>query len=116
MIMPSVFSFAGLNPMLPVSDGRYGHMSHNAGSPESMFGNERPVSGDMMSEQFLRAGSMAFMCTKLPPHWRSNKTLPTAFKVRHTIEFSGLDLFYFEGSVKKDLCYFFTEIDYFCTY
>jgi len=30
---------------------------------------------------FVRSGSLAFLVTPLPSHWRSNKTLPFAFKV-----------------------------------
>lgn len=29
----------------------------------------------------VRTGSPDYMCTMLPLHWRSNKTLPTGFKV-----------------------------------
>lgn len=73
----------GINPMLPVVDGsRYhGPVPPASVSPESMFNGERQLPSDMMQDQFLRAGSMAFMCSRLPTHWRSNKTLPTAFKV-----------------------------------
>lgn len=31
--------------------------------------------------ELVRTGSPYFMCSVLPPHWRSNKTLPVAFKV-----------------------------------
>lgn len=31
--------------------------------------------------ELIRTGSPLFVCTVLPPHWRSNKTLPVAFKV-----------------------------------
>ncbi|XP_065353807.1 runt-related transcription factor 1-like isoform X1 [Cloeon dipterum] len=31
--------------------------------------------------ELVRTGSPQFVCTVLPPHWRSNKTLPVAFKV-----------------------------------
>lgn len=40
--------------------------------------------GDFMSEhpgELIRTGSPLFVCTVLPSHWRSNKTLPVAFKV-----------------------------------
>lgn len=40
--------------------------------------------GDFLSEhpgELIRTGSPMFVCTVLPPHWRSNKTLPVAFKV-----------------------------------
>ncbi|VVC93993.1 unnamed protein product [Leptidea sinapis] len=40
--------------------------------------------GDFLSEhpgELVRTGSPHFVCTVLPPHWRSNKTLPVAFKV-----------------------------------
>lgn len=39
---------------------------------------------DYLSEhpgELVRTGSPLFVCTVLPPHWRSNKTLPVAFKV-----------------------------------
>ncbi|KAJ9573920.1 hypothetical protein L9F63_008693, partial [Diploptera punctata] len=31
--------------------------------------------------ELVRTGSPHLVCTVLPPHWRSNKTLPVAFKV-----------------------------------
>lgn len=31
--------------------------------------------------QLIRTGSPNIICTQLPSHWRSNKTLPTTFKV-----------------------------------
>ena len=31
--------------------------------------------------ELVRTGSPDLLCTALPPHWRSNKTLPVAFKV-----------------------------------
>lgn len=40
--------------------------------------------GDFLSEhpgELIRTGSPLIVCTVLPPHWRSNKTLPVAFKV-----------------------------------
>lgn len=40
--------------------------------------------GDFLSEhpgELVRTGSPQFVCTILPPHWRSNKTLPVAFRV-----------------------------------
>ena len=40
--------------------------------------------GDFLAEhpgELVRTGSPHFVCTVLPPHWRSNKTLPVAFKV-----------------------------------
>ena len=33
------------------------------------------------NEPLVRTGSPNFVCTALPPHWRSNKTLPGGFKV-----------------------------------
>ncbi|UYV68036.1 RUNX1, partial [Cordylochernes scorpioides] len=39
---------------------------------------------DVLSEHaddFVRTGSPNIVCSKLPNHWRSNKTLPVAFKV-----------------------------------
>lgn len=40
--------------------------------------------GEFLSEhpgELVRTGSPHFVCTVLPTHWRSNKTLPVAFKV-----------------------------------
>lgn len=40
--------------------------------------------GDFLSEhpgELIRTGSPLFVCTVLPGHWRSNKTLPVAFKI-----------------------------------
>jgi hypothetical protein len=40
--------------------------------------------GDFLSEhpgELVRTGSPFLVCTVLPTHWRSNKTLPVAFKV-----------------------------------
>lgn len=36
--------------------------------------------------ELTRTGSPYFLCSLLPNHWRSNKTLPVAFKVRQTNE------------------------------
>lgn len=44
---------------------------------------ERTLS-DFLAEhpgELIRTGSPLFVCTVLPLHWRSNKTLPMAFKV-----------------------------------
>lgn len=36
----------------------------------------------LLKENFpVRTGSPYFLCSALPNHWRSNKTLPVAFKV-----------------------------------
>ena len=31
--------------------------------------------------ELIKTGSPGFLCSALPTHWRSNKTLPVAFKV-----------------------------------
>ena len=38
---------------------------------------------ELMGEQgdLIQTGSPAILCTPLPSHWRSNKSLPVAFKV-----------------------------------
>lgn len=85
--------------MLP--EGRYAQhlQSQNGGSPDAMFSPERQIS-NMMPEQFIRAGSMAFMCTKLPIHHRSNKTLPDPFKVDLCLQTAILILFYYAGQTR----------------
>ncbi|KAF7496230.1 Runt-related transcription factor 2 [Sarcoptes scabiei] len=48
-----------------------------------LFPDERLLN-EMISEHpgaFCRTGSPAIICTPLPTHWRSNKTLPVAFRV-----------------------------------
>lgn len=35
----------------------------------------------MLHVCYIFAGSPYFLCSQLPTHWRSNKTLPVAFKV-----------------------------------
>lgn len=48
-----------------------------------LFPAERLLN-DVMSEhpgELMRTGSPSIICTPLPTHWRSNKTLPIAFKV-----------------------------------
>ena len=35
--------------------------------------------------ELVKTGSPNVLCTALPSHWRSNKTLPTAFKAAFTI-------------------------------
>jgi FPC/CPF motif-containing protein YcgG len=45
---------------------------------------------EMMTEapggEMVRTGSPNLICTVLPSHWRSNKTLPIAFKVFFNFE------------------------------
>ncbi len=36
---------------------------------------------DSPGGELVRTGSPNFVCSVLPVHWRSNKTLPVAFKV-----------------------------------
>lgn len=44
---------------------------------------ERTIDGLLAEHpgELVRTGSPHVVCTVLPPHWRSNKTLPVAFKV-----------------------------------
>lgn len=39
------------------------------------------VSGSGASVRLVRTGSPSIFCTPLPPHWRSNKSLPLPFRV-----------------------------------
>jgi len=38
--------------------------------------------------ELVRTDSPNFLCSVLPSHWRCNKTLPVAFKVRNTYGFN----------------------------
>ncbi|XP_051156054.1 runt-related transcription factor 1-like isoform X2 [Leptopilina boulardi] len=62
--------------------GGGGEMSEGAAVGE-LWWTERLV-GEAQAEhpgELVRTGSPYFLCTQLPNHWRSNKTLPMAFKV-----------------------------------
>ncbi|ERL87410.1 hypothetical protein D910_04805 [Dendroctonus ponderosae] len=39
------------------------------------------IQGEHPGEQFAPTGSPYILCSKLPEHWRSNKTLPMGFRV-----------------------------------
>lgn len=52
-------------------------------STEFLFPGERLLN-EVMNEhpgELMRTGSPSIICSALPTHWRSNKTLPVAFKV-----------------------------------
>ncbi|XP_050348078.1 runt-related transcription factor 1 [Nymphalis io] len=69
-------------------------LGHEA--PSSSYGNalpSQPLTAELLAERTLeslladhpgelvKTGCPHVVCTVLPPHWRSNKTLPVAFKV-----------------------------------
>ncbi|GLV34602.1 Runt related B [Carabus blaptoides fortunei] len=63
--------------------GRTYHNAATGGGLTAEMLAERTVDG-LMSEhpgELVKTGSPHMVCTVLPPHWRSNKTLPIAFKV-----------------------------------
>lgn len=67
--------------------------STNGGSATTNSGRESPLTADNLAERTIdsliaehpgeltRTGSPHIVCSTLPTHWRSNKTLPVAFKV-----------------------------------
>ncbi|KAL7302589.1 hypothetical protein TKK_0005220 [Trichogramma kaykai] len=59
-------------------------MSSEAAAVGELWWTERLV-GEAQAEhpegELVRTGSPYFLCSQLPTHWRSNKTLPQAFKV-----------------------------------
>ncbi|XP_063984880.1 runt-related transcription factor 3-like isoform X5 [Diachasmimorpha longicaudata] len=66
----------------PGARGTGGEMSEGAAVGE-LWWTERLV-GEAQAEhpgELVRTGSPYFLCSQLPTHWRSNKTLPVAFKV-----------------------------------
>ncbi|XP_011497246.1 PREDICTED: runt-related transcription factor 1-like [Ceratosolen solmsi marchali] len=66
----------------PNTAGTAGEMSEAAAVGE-LWWTERLV-GEAQAEhpgELVRTGSPYFLCSQLPTHWRSNKTLPVAFKV-----------------------------------
>ncbi|XP_055954472.1 uncharacterized protein LOC126811682 isoform X3 [Patella vulgata] len=66
---------ADLNGLTPFPD------SHSAMG--DVFPGDRPISSILGEHpgELVRTGSPNFVCSVLPSHWRSNKTLPVAFKV-----------------------------------
>ncbi|XP_033230562.1 protein lozenge-like [Belonocnema kinseyi] len=65
-----------------VGGGGGGEMSEGAAVGD-LWWTERLV-GEAQAEhpgELVRTGSPYFLCSQLPTHWRSNKTLPVAFKV-----------------------------------
>lgn len=67
--------------------------STNGGSATANSGRESPLTAENLAERTIdsliaehpgeltRTGSPHIVCSTLPTHWRSNKTLPVAFKV-----------------------------------
>lgn len=67
-----------LNGLTPFPDS-----PHNMSDVHLGGGMDRSLSS-VLSEhpgELVRTGSPNFVCSVLPSHWRSNKTLPVAFKV-----------------------------------
>lgn len=60
-----------------------GHLDRSYENLTAEILAERTLEG-LLSEhpgELVRTGCPHVVCTVLPPHWRSNKTLPVAFKV-----------------------------------
>ncbi|KAF7280614.1 RUNX family transcription factor Runt related B isoform X2 [Rhynchophorus ferrugineus] len=60
-----------------------GHYDRNYTNLTAEMLAERTIDGLLAEHpgELVRTGSPHVVCTVLPPHWRSNKTLPVAFKV-----------------------------------
>lgn len=60
-----------------------GHYDRNYSNLTAEMLAERTIDGLLAEHpgELVRTGSPHVVCTVLPPHWRSNKTLPVAFKV-----------------------------------
>lgn len=69
---------ADLNGLTPFPDNPHATMSQLDAYP-----GEKSLSSVLGENQgtVVPTGSPNFACTKLPSHWRSNKTLPVPFKV-----------------------------------
>uniref|UniRef100_T1J6X4 Runt domain-containing protein n=1 Tax=Strigamia maritima TaxID=126957 RepID=T1J6X4_STRMM len=68
---------------LPLDLHGSGGVADSADKMSEFIMGERPLS-EVLSEhpgELVRTGSPNFVCSVLPSHWRSNKTLPVAFKV-----------------------------------
>lgn len=68
---------AGLSGLSPFQDFTY------TMGDKGVLASERPVSGVLRDypRELVKTGSPNFLCSILPSHWRSNKTLPVPFKV-----------------------------------
>ncbi|KAJ8943095.1 hypothetical protein NQ318_009169 [Aromia moschata] len=60
-----------------------GHYDRTYGNLTAEMLAERTIDGLLAEHpgELVRTGCPHVVCTVLPPHWRSNKTLPVAFKV-----------------------------------
>lgn len=60
-----------------------GHYDRAYGNLTAEMLAERTIDGLLAEHpgELVKTGSPHVVCTVLPPHWRSNKTLPVAFKV-----------------------------------
>ncbi|XP_045196266.2 runt-related transcription factor 2-like isoform X3 [Mercenaria mercenaria] len=72
------FGYKYLNGLTPFTDNPHATMSQ-----VDVFPGDKSLSSVLgeHSGELVRTGSPNFVCTKLPSHWRSNKTLPVPFKV-----------------------------------
>lgn len=61
----------------PASSSSAGCGSSSSAVPPSQQGMSLPGIGG----ELVRTGSPCVLCSSLPTHWRSNKTLPAAFRV-----------------------------------
>lgn len=63
--------------------GGGGHSNPYGGGLTAEMLAEKTLDGLLAEHpgELVRTGSPHVVCTVLPPHWRSNKTLPVAFKV-----------------------------------
>lgn len=68
---------AGLSGLSPFQDFTY------TMGDKGVLASERPVSSVLRDypRELVKTGSPNFLCSILPSHWRSNKTLPVPFKV-----------------------------------
>lgn len=71
----------------PVTKKRRRNFENNSETTtnyDDLWWTEKVIS-DIQAEyppgELIRTGNPYFLCSSLPSHWRSNKTLPTAFKV-----------------------------------
>ncbi|KAJ8922975.1 hypothetical protein NQ315_001523 [Exocentrus adspersus] len=56
---------------------------YTANNPDLLWFEHRihEIQSEHSGDHLVRTGSPYILCTQLPNHWRSNKTLPVAFKV-----------------------------------
>lgn len=78
--MTSSLASAVNRPSSASNAGPNGHLAPTSSSSSSAV-SAAPMNLPGIGAELVRTGSPCVLCSSLPTHWRSNKTLPAAFRV-----------------------------------